>query len=255
MLITSRKPQTLLYKVDHRIKTSHNYIYLIIKPNDIMEIFLDTANISEISHILRWGIIDGITTNQKIFQNEKGVDFETRVREICKLVYPRPVSIESNGTSLEEILSDARKFSKISDNVIAKVAMTEDGKGVEALSILSKEGIKTNCTVMMNLSQLMLATKAGATYASLFYNRAKDAGEDAILTIKQFTSWTESHGYKTKLIVGSIRNVNDVSDAAAAGADIVTIPYKIMIAMPYHKKTEETIQEFDKAWKDFLSGI
>jgi transaldolase len=219
-----------------------------------MEIFLDTANTNEISHILRWGIIDGITTNQKIFQNEKGVDFETRAREICKMVHPKPVSIESNGTSLEEILSDARKFSKISHNVVAKVAMTGDGKGIEALSTLSKEGIKTNCTVMMNLNQLMLATKAGATYASLFYNRAKDSGVDPILTIKQFSSLTRSHGYKTKLIVGSIRSPADVSDAAAAGADIITIPYKIMISMPFHKKTEETIQEFDKAWKDFLSS-
>lgn len=219
-----------------------------------MEIFLDTANISEISHIIKWGIVDGITTNQKIFQNEKGVDFDTQVREICKIAYPKPVSIESNGTSLEEILSDARKFSKISDNVVAKVAMTGDGKGVEALSILSREGIKTNCTVMMNLNQLMLATKAGATYASLFYNRAKDSGEDPILTIKQFTSWTRSHEYKTKLIVGSIRSPNDVSDAAAAGADIITIPYKIIITMPFHKKTEDTIKEFDEAWKDFLNG-
>ncbi|MDE2588440.1 MAG: fructose-6-phosphate aldolase, partial [Patescibacteria group bacterium] len=78
-----------------------------------MEIFLDTANIKEISHILKWGIIDGITTNQKIFLNEKGTNFETRVKEICDLVYPRPVSVESNGTSLEEILQDARRFSKI----------------------------------------------------------------------------------------------------------------------------------------------
>ncbi len=219
-----------------------------------MEIFLDTANITEISHILRWGIVDGITTNQKIFQNEKGVDPLTRVQEICKMVYPRPVSVESNGTSLEEILSDARKFSKISDNVVAKVAMTGNGNGLEAISILSGEGIKTNCTIMMNLNQLILATKAGATYASLFYNRAKDSGEDPIQTIKQFTSWNCSNGYKTRLIVGSIRSLNDVSNVAAAGADIITIPYKIMMSMPYHKKTEETIQEFDMAWKDFLSG-
>lgn len=217
-----------------------------------MEIFLDTANVDEISHILKWGIIDGVTTNQKIFLNEKGVDFETRVKEICKMVYPKPVSVESNGTTMQEILTDARLFSKFSDNVIAKVPMTGDGKGLEALHILSKEGIKTNVTIMMNLNQLILATKAGATYVSLFYNRAKDAGEDALLTIKQFTSWTKIHNYKTKLIVGSIRNPNDVSDVASNGADIITIPYKIITAMPFHKKTEETIKEFDQAWKDFL---
>lgn len=231
-------------------KTNKLINSLTIKNN--VEIFLDTANINEISHILRWGVIDGVTTNQKIFLNEKGTDFKTRAKEICELLGKKPVSIESNGSTLKEILDDARLYTKISDNVIAKVPMTKDGIGLEAVSILSKEGIKTNVTVMMNFNQLMLATKAGATYVSLFYNRAKDAGEDAISTIKNITNWINSNHYKTKLIVGSIRKPDDVADASNAGAHVITIPYKIMTSMPFHQKTEETIEEFDKAWKEFL---
>lgn len=217
-----------------------------------MEIFLDTASTTEINHILKWGIISGVTTNQKIFLNEKGVDFRERIKEICNLVGNKPVSVESNGSTLKEILDDARTFTKIADNVVAKVPMTKDGVGLEALHILSKEGIKTNATIMMNFNQLMLATMAGATYVSLFYNRSKDAGEDAIGIVKNITNWINSNNYKTKLIVGSIRKPEDVSDAASAGAHVITIPYKIMISMPFHKKTEETIEEFDKAWQEFI---
>lgn len=217
-----------------------------------MEIFLDTASMEEISHILRWGIIDGVTTNQKIFLNEKGTDFKTRVKEICELMKKRPVSVESNGSTLKEILDDAREFTKIADNVVAKVPMTKDGIGLEAVSTLSKEGIKTNVTVMMNFNQLMLASKAGATYVSLFYNRSKDTGENAAETVKNITNWINSNGYNTKLIVGSIRKPDDVVEAAINGAHVITIPYKIMVAMPFHQKTEDTIIEFDKAWKEFL---
>lgn len=223
-----------------------------IYPN-IMEIFLDTANDSEILHILKWGIIDGVTTNQKIFLKEKGVDFETRIKKICKIVGDKPVSVESNGKTLDEILRDARHFTSLEKNIVAKIPMTKDGIGLEAVSQLSNEGIKTNVTIMMNFNQLLLATKAGATYVSLFYNRSKDAGENAIKIISDYTSWTRNNGYVTKLIVGSIRQPQDIYDTASAGADIITIPYEIITKLPYHQKTEETIKEFDEAWNDFLS--
>jgi transaldolase len=218
-----------------------------------VEIFLDTANIEEIKHIMKWGIVDGVTTNQKIFLNEKGVNFKNTIKEICDLMKDKPVSVESNGKTLQEMINDARSFSKISGNVVAKIPMTKDGLGLEAVKILSDEGIKTNVTVMMNFNQLMLATKAGASYVSLFYNRAKDAGEDAVSTMNNITKWINSNKYETKLIVGSIRNPDDVAQAAVAGAHVITIPYKILISMPFHKKTDETIEEFDKAWQEFLT--
>ena len=220
----------------------------------LLEIFLDTANIDEMKHILKWGIIDGVTTNQKIFLNEKGVDFKTRIKEICNLMGNKPVSVESNCKTVSEIVNDARDFTKIAKNVVAKVPMTKDGQGLEALHILSNEGIKTNVTVMMNFNQLMLATKAGATYVSLFYNRAKDSGENAVKIVREITDWIEHNNYDTKLIVGSIRKPDDVYEAVAAGAHIMTIPYKILIQMPFHPKTEDTIEEFDKAWKEFISN-
>lgn len=216
-----------------------------------MQIFLDTANIEEIEHIKKWGIVDGVTTNQKIFLNEKGVDFKERVKKICELVKNKPVSIESNGKDIIEILNDARDFVKIAKNIIVKIPMTKDGIGLEAVKILSDEGIKTNVTVMMNFNQLMLATKAGATYISLFFNRSKDAGENADNIVTDITNWINLNGYKTKLIVGSIRNTKDVADIAISGAHIITIPYKILVEMPFHEKTEETIKEFDLAWQEF----
>lgn len=218
-----------------------------------MEIFLDTANTNEIDHIMKWGIIDGVTTNQKIFLSEKGVDFKATIKKICEMVGDdKPVSVESNGKTLQEILDDARSFTKIARNVIAKVPMIKDGIGLEAVKILTSEGIKTNVTVMMNFNQLMLATKGGATYVSLFFNRAKDAGEDAAGIIRNITNWIDCNNYETKLIVGSIRKPDDVMETAIAGAHVITIPYKILLAMPFHKKTEETIEEFDKAWQEFL---
>lgn len=216
-----------------------------------MKIFLDTANIEEIDEILQWGVVDGVTTNQKIFLNEKGVNFEDRIKEICDRLETKPVSVESNSSNLDDILEDSRNFSKIAKNVVPKIAMTPDGIGLKAIHILSTENIHINATVMMSFNQLMLATKAGASYVSLFYNRAKDAGEDPIITIKRFVDWTTKNKLSTKLIVGSIRHPNDIEEAISAGAHIVTIPYKILKEMPFHQKTVETIQEFDKAWHDF----
>ena len=218
-----------------------------------MEIFLDSASITELEHVIKWGIIDGVTTNQKIFLKEKGVNFKDRILDICKIMGSKPVSVESNGITTDEIVNDARTYAKLASNVVPKVPMLADGSGLEAVSILSREKIPTNVTVMMNLNQLILASKAGATYVSLFYNRAKDSGEDPVKIIQEYVKWVSRNNLSTKLIAGSIRHIKDVEDIAAAGAHIITIPYDIMLQLPYHKKTEETIKEFDAAWNKFLA--
>lgn len=218
-----------------------------------MEIFLDTANIDEISEILEWGLIKGVTTNQKIFLKEKGCNFEEQSKKILKMVDPYPVSLEGPN-NLDELLESAREYNKWGKNVVIKVPMLPDGSGLKAVKILSSEGIKTNVTAMMNLNQAFLAITAGATYASLFYNRIRDSGDDPVEIVKQAKEAIDEGGYKTKIIVGSIRTPEDIAEIITTNAHVVTIPYKILTQMPYHERTVSTLDEFDKAWEEFKSA-
>ena len=215
-----------------------------------MEIFLDTANTDEISEILEWGIIKGITTNQKIFLKEKGCNFEEQSKIILKMVDPHPVSLEGPN-NLDELLVTAREYSKWGKNVVIKVPMLADGSGLKAVKILESEGIKTNVTAMMSVNQAFLAIAAGASYASLFFNRIKDSGSDPVEVVKHSRAIIDKGGFKTKLIVGSIRDPNDVVEIASANPHIITIPYKILKQMPYHERTVSTLEEFEKAWEEF----
>lgn len=215
-----------------------------------MEIFLDTANTDEISEILEWGIIRGVTTNQKIFLKEKGCNFEEQSKKILEMVDPYPVSLEGPN-QLDELIQTAKEYSKWGKNVVAKVPMLANGDGIKAVNILEKEGIKTNVTAMMSLNQAFLAVTAGASYASLFFNRIRDSGDDPREIVKQARAAIDEGGYKTKLIVGSIRKPEDVAEIITTNAHIVTIPYKILKQMPYHERTVSTLEEFDKAWEEF----
>ena len=216
------------------------------------QIFLDTASLTEIEELVQWGLADGVTTNQKIFLSEGGVDFRKRVQDICRVVNG-PVSVETTTSTVPELLAEAREYASWHRNVVVKVAMTADGKGLRVVHQLAKERIKTNMTLMMTYNQLILAAKAGATYVSLFFNRAKEAGEDPVKIIKEFVATAKESKLEAKLIVGSIRTPEDVATAMAAGAHIVTVPTKILKQMPYNKRTEETREEFDKAWQEFLA--
>jgi len=215
-----------------------------------MEIFLDTANTNEISEILEWGIIKGVTTNQKIFLKEKGCNFEEQSKIILKMVEPYPVSLEGPN-NLNELLKEAEEYSNWGKNVVIKVPMLADGSGLKAVKILESKGIKTNVTAMMSVNQAMLAITAGASYASLFFNRIRDSGSDPIDVVKKSRDIIDCGGFKTKLIVGSIRNPSDVIEIASANPHIITIPYKILKQMPYHERTVSTLDEFEKAWDEF----
>jgi len=214
------------------------------------EIFLDTANLDEIEEILDWGLIKGVTTNQKIFLKEKGCNFEEQSKIILKLVDPLPVSLEGPN-NLDELIENAKEYSKWGKNVVIKVPMLPDGDGLKAVKILEGQGIKTNVTAMMTVNQAFLAITAGASYASLFYNRIRDSGDDPIDTVKRSRAIIDEGGYKTKLIVGSIRNPSDITEIVSANPHIITIPYKILKQMPYHERTVSTLEEFDKAWEEF----
>jgi len=218
-----------------------------------MEIFLDTANTDEIKEILQWGIIKGVTTNQKIFLKEKGCNFEEQSKKILKMVDPYPVSLEGPN-NLDELIETARQYNKWGKNVVIKVPMLEDGSGLQAVKILESEGIKTNVTAMITVNQAFLAANAGATYASLFFNRIRDSGDDPVEVVKQVKAAINEGGYKTKIIVGSIRKPEDVTEIISTNAHIVTIPYPILTQMPYHETTVKTLNEFEKAWDEFKAA-
>ena len=216
------------------------------------KVFLDTASADEIREFLSCGIGDGVTTNQKIFLSEGNVDFRQRVLEICSLKKEWPVSVETTTKGLEDLVAEAQMYSKWHRNVVVKVAMDKDGVGLKVVKRLHDEGIRTNMTVMVTLNQLFLAAKAGATYVSLFFNRARDAGLDPVKTIHEITPFLKKN-QGSELIVGSIRKPEDVEEIVSAGADIATITPKVLRLMFYHAKTEETIKEFDDAWKEFVA--
>jgi transaldolase len=218
----------------------------------VVQFFLDTASLKEIEEFTRWGIADGVTTNQKIFLSEGGVDFKRRILDICALVNG-PISVETTKSTVSELLMEAKEYASWHRNVVIKVAMSGDGKGLEVVHRLTEQRIRTNMTVMMTFNQLVLAAKAGATYVSLFYNRSKEAGENPLQIIRDYASLAKEHNLSARLIVGSIRTPEDVAQAIAAGAHIMTVPAKILRQMPFNTRTEETIREFDKAWQDFLA--
>lgn len=197
-------------------------------------------------------MINGVTTNQKILSREKGVNFKHRVQEILSLV-DGPLSVELTKTSGtdEKLVEEAREYASWSSNIVIKVPMWGDGRGLRIAHKLKELGIKTNMTCMMTTNQVMLATKVGATYASIFFNRVKDSGGDPVKVIQESRQIIEKGGFTTKIIAGSIRRPSDIAEAAIAGAHVITIPYKIIVQMPWHWKTEETIKEFDQAWLEF----
>lgn len=215
------------------------------------EIFIDTANLEEVVLWNRRGIVDGVTTNQKIFLNEGSIDFKERVCAICDAVPQVPVSVELTEHSPEALAAEALIYAAWRPNIVIKVPMTTDGMGLQVIAGLARAGVRTNATVMMTAGQLILAARAGASYVSLFFNRARDAGEDACLEITRARQFLDAGGYRAKIIAGSIRSPRDVAEAFSAGADVVTIPPKILDAMLDHPKTVETLREFDLAWEEF----
>jgi transaldolase len=224
------------------------------------EIFLDTANLNEIQEILQWGIITGITTNQKIFEKEKGCNFEEQAAKILKLAESRPVSLEGPNR-YDDLIETAKKYNKWGKNVVVKVPMLGNGDGIRAVKVLKELGIKTNVTACMTTNQTFLAIAAGATYVSLFYNRMKDmvhfepaAQTYSLETIAQTMEMISDGGYKTKLIVGSIRKPSDIEDILTAEPHIITIPTKILKQMPFNEMTEKSLAEFEKAWEEFCKA-
>lgn len=211
-----------------------------------MEIFVDSANITEIEKWLKMGILDGVTTNPSIMFNDGVYDVEKGAKEITALVNPRPVSVEVTTNDLDEMIVQAREFASWASNAVIKIPQeTEDGipcYGV--MRQLESEGIKVNATIALSLGQVILAAKTGATYISIFAGRLGDEGGDAAQVIGNSVEWLEHWEYKSRIIVGSIRSVGDVLQAAMAGAHIITIPPQFLSKMADHQYSRQTAGQF-----------
>ncbi len=210
-----------------------------------LKIFIDTANVNEIREANSWGVISGVTTNPSLIAKE-GRDFKEVVKEITSIV-DGPISAEVISLDHEGMIKEARELSKIHKNIVVKIPMTIEG--LKAVNILSKEGIKTNVTLIFSSAQALLAAKAGASYVSPFVGRIDDVGSEGMELIREITQIFNNYDIKTEIIAASIRSPMHVIDAAMAGADIATIPYKVLVQMTKHPLTDIGIEKFLDDWK------
>jgi len=214
-----------------------------------MKIFLDTANIDEIKEGVSWGIVDGITTNPSLIAKE-GRDFETVIKEICELV-DGPVNAEVVGLKADEMVAEGRKLRELHKNICVKIPMTVDG--IKAVKTLSGEGTMTNVTLIFSALQALLAAKAGATFVSPFVGRIDDLATEGMNIIGDIRQIYDNYGYETEIIVASIRNPIHVVDSALYGADIATLPMKILHQMAKHPLTDIGLKQFLKDWESMKS--
>lgn len=212
-----------------------------------MKFFLDTANVEAIKTINELGLVDGVTTNPTIISRE-GRDFETVIKEICDII-DGPVSAEVTGLTANEMVDEARALSKWHDNVIVKIPMTAEG--LKATSILSKEGIKINVTLIFTVSQGLMAMKSGASYISPFIGRLEDIGTDPYQLIEALRDIIDIYGFGTEIISASIRSAAHVEAVAKLGSHIATIPETIFDKMVQHPLTKSGIDQFMNDWASF----
>ncbi len=211
-----------------------------------MKIFLDTADIEEIRTAVRWGVVDGVTTNPTLYAKVGG-NYDDIIAQICKLT-SGPVSAEVVADDVEGMLKEGRHFAKIAPNVVVKVPMCETG--LEAISKLAEEGIRTNCTLIFTTNQGLLAAKAGASFISPFVGRLDDINQDGMLVIRELAEMLAIHEMPAEIISASIRNPLHVTQSALAGAHIATLPFKILQQMVRHPLTDKGIVQFHKDWED-----
>lgn len=212
-----------------------------------MKFFLDTANTDDIRKYAELGLVDGVTTNPTIVARE-GRNFESVIKEITTIV-DGPVSAEVTANEADKMIEQARALAKWADNIVVKIPMTE--AGLKAVSVLSKEGIKTNVTLVFSVVQGLMAAKAGATFISPFVGRLDDIGSDGVKLIKDLRTVLDNYGLKSEIIAASIRGVQHVEAVALAGSDIATIPVGVFGKMFKHPLTDNGLASFEKDWAEF----
>ena len=209
-----------------------------------MKFFIDTANVDEIKEALSMGMVDGVTTNPSLIAREGRV-FEEVIKEISEIV-DGPISAEVISLEAAGMVKEARELASIHKNIVIKVPMTVDG--LKATRQLTEENIKTNVTLIFSPLQALMAAKAGATYVSPFVGRLDDLSQDGMLLVEQIVEIYSNYAYDTEIIVASIRNPLHVLDAALAGADISTIPFKVLSKLAAHPLTDKGISAFLADW-------
>ncbi|HSR67008.1 MAG TPA: fructose-6-phosphate aldolase [Acidobacteriota bacterium] len=205
-----------------------------------MKIFLDTANIDEIREGASLGLVDGVTTNPSLLAKE-GASLEEAAEEICDLV-EGPISLECVSTDAQGMIEEGRKLSRIDPNVVVKVPMIREG--VKALRVLAQEGIPVNVTLIFSPSQALLAAKNGAAYVSPFVGRIDDISGDGMQTVAEILTIYDNYAFETEVLVASVRHTRHVVEAARLGADIATIPYKILEQLLKHPLTDIGQEKF-----------
>jgi len=210
-----------------------------------MQFFLDTAEIKEIETGLEWGMVDGITTNPSLIA-KAGKEYLPTVQEIARLV-PGPVSGEVLATAYDEILSQGRRLAALAENVVVKVPLTPDG--LRSVATFKKEGIRTNVTLCFSAAQALLAAKAGAAYISPFIGRLDDVAEEGMELIEQVVTIYQNYEFDTKVLVASVRHPVHIVQAAMLGADVATIPFKVLEQLYKHPLTDVGLERFLADWK------
>ena len=218
-----------------------------IQEESIMKFFIDTANVEDIRKANDMGIICGVTTNPSLIAKE-GRDFNEVIKEITSIV-DGPISgeVKATTTDAEGMIAEGREIAKIHPNMVVKIPMTVEG--LKAVKVLSKEGIKTNVTLIFTANQALLAARAGATYVSPFLGRLDDISQPGIELVRTIAEIFDIYGYETEIIAASVRNPIHVTDCALAGADIATVPYKVIEQMTKHPLTDQGIEKFQADYR------
>lgn len=214
-----------------------------------MKFFIDTANLDEIKKAHELGLVDGVTTNPSLSAQAGVRDiaaFHEQIRQICEIVQA-PVSAEVLTTASADMIKEANQLARIHEHVVVKIPMTPDG--LKATHVLAREGIKVNVTLIFQPLQALLAAKAGAAYVSPFIGRLDDISHTGMDLVEQIMAIFNNYGYETEVIVASVRNPLHVLQAALAGADIATIPYKVIMQLIKHPLTDIGLAKFLEDWE------
>jgi transaldolase len=211
-----------------------------------MKFFIDTANLDEIREANDLGMIDGVTTNPSLVAKEGDVDFKERIAAICAIV-KGDVSAEVTALDTDGMLKEGRELAKIADNVVIKVPLTLDG--LKACRTFRAEGTKVNVTLCFSAAQALLAAKAGASYISPFIGRLDDIAQDGMQLIRDIVQIYDNYGFATEVLAASIRHPMHIVDCALAGADVATIPFKVIQQLVKHPLTDKGLEGFLSDWK------